>query len=135
MTFKKEIKLLTKAYKKKLDALHKENIKNNFITMDYFVTNLQLVRDKLALTNKNTKPELVRLATMTAAIEAYNSYANCITNYFEVQGEEVIQKVDGSEDEAIKAYVAERKLLLAEFCKILNENLLMWEADTDDTIQ
>lgn len=135
MTFKKEIKLLTKAYKKKLDALHKENIKNNFITMDYFVTNLQLVRDKLALTNKNTKTELVRLATMTAAIEAYNNYANCIKNYFDVQGEEVIQKVDGSEDDAIKAYVAERKLLLTEFCKILNENLLMWEADTDDTIQ
>ena len=106
MTFKKEIKLLTKVYKKKLDALHKENIKNNFITMDYFVANLQLVRDKLALTNKNTKTELVRLATMTAAIEAYNNYANCIKNYFEVQGEEVIQKVDGSEDDAIKAYVA-----------------------------
>ena len=134
MTFKKEIKLLTKAYKKRLDALHQENIKNNFITMDYFVTNLQLVRDRLALTNKNTKPELLRLATMTAAIETYNKYTDCITNYFEVQGEEVVQKIDGSEDDAIKAYVAERKLLWAEFCKILNENILIWEADTDATI-
>ena len=125
MTFKKEIKLLTKAYKKRLDALHQENIKNNFITMDYFVTNLQLVRDRLALTNKNTKPELLRLATMTAAIETYNKYTDCITNYFEVQGEEVVQKIDGSEDDAIKAYVAERKLLWAEFCKILNENILI----------
>lgn len=135
MTFKKEIKLLTKAYKKKLDALHQENIKNNFITMDYFVTNLQLVRDKLALTNKNTKTELVRLATMTAAIEAYKKYTDCIYNYFDVKDEEVVQKVDGSEDDAIAAYVAERRLLWTEFCKILNENILIWEADTDATIQ
>ena len=135
MAFEKELKLITKAYKKRLDALHKLNLENNFITMDYFVTNLQLVRDRLALTNKNTKPEILRLATMSAAIDAYKKYTDCIYNYFDVKDEEVIQKVDGTEDDAIAAYVAERRLLWTEFCKILNENILIWEADTDATVQ
>ena len=75
--YKKELSKLIKNYKSKLVHLGKESIDNKSISLAYFITYLQYMRDRYILSEPDTPENEIKIATLAVIIDAYHGYLSC----------------------------------------------------------
>lgn len=124
--FKTEFKALYKAYNKKLKLHHKNNFNQFFNNMDYFVTYLKFIRDYYILTEPlvlESGEENLKIAALATAISEYNSYKNCINNYYTSTG---IRKIDGTAEEVQQQYNTEKAFHWNNFWTLVMTNMEGW---------
>lgn len=91
--FKKQYKKLYKSYKKRLNFLNKTLITSEPPAVEYLVTYLSLLRDRIVLLSPADKPlddKDVNLASLVTALNEYNDYVTCVQKYYNVSSNGVL---------------------------------------------
>lgn len=130
--FNKEYKELYNSYNKKLLAEHKLSFSTLDNNMKYFITYLKYLRDYYLLTDSAAQSEdtvNVKTATLVAAVNEYEKYANCINNYYKLNGNIAEKISDESEEEVAKKYNLEKKFHWTNFWQLVMTNMEGWSID------
>lgn len=107
----KEYKKLHKNYRKKLEKLHKNSLDAFQPPLEYFVTYLQLLRDKLFMEIPYTT-ELgendLELVSLITALQEFENYNTCIYKFYDIKDSKVVHKAEYSAEEALAAFQKEQ---------------------------
>lgn len=135
MQIRKDIGKLIKAYREEALTAADISLASNDANLDFFVISLRLLRDKMALLN-DAKDKLAAksLLTLTAAISAYDKYAACVENHFELTEAGLSPKGGKSKDDAMMAFNDERNKYFGAFCDLMKKNMLFWRVYENDNV-
>ena len=128
--FKNKYKKLYKSYKLRLKKLYLESIGFNKTPLDYFVANLEFLRDQHLLMSpltENIGTGNVRLASLVAALTEYQQYKTCITNYYIVNGKSITRRPEFSEEAARIEFQKERQQHWDAFWNLVKFGIEDWE--------
>lgn len=131
LKFKKTYRQLYKAYKKRLNKLHKTSSLSLEDQLDYLVTYLKLIRDYFILTEsiiKEDGTENFKIATLATAIAEYEQYKSWSKNIEDVVNSKAINK---DNEAIIKKYSIEKQIHFEYFWDLLKQNILTWGIKND----
>lgn len=132
--FKKEYKKLYQNYNKRLKRLHKHLYAWEQPPVQYFVTYLQFLRDRLLLESPLTEKlgeGNIELASIVTALSEFEKYQTCVENYYIVKGNVVIRRPEFSEAEASEKYQSEKAYHWEAFWNIVKLGIEGWGADAE----
>jgi hypothetical protein len=132
--FKKTYKSLYKAYKKRLKKLHKQTFDQQLPPIDYLVTYLQFLRDKMFLETKYTKElgeDHIELISLITALDEFNNYNNCIYKYYDIKNGVAIRKAEFTETTAQENFQKEKTYHWEAFWNLVKLCIDGWCANAE----
>ena len=134
LKFKKDYKKLYKTYKKRLADINAHSVNNLLPPTQYFVTYLQLLRDRLLLESPLTASlgtDNIELASIVTALSEFENYQKCIHNYYIVTGNVAVRRSEFTEEEAAIKYQEERSQHWEAFWNLVKLCIEGWGVDAE----
>ena len=130
--FKKEYKKLYKNYYKSLSKIHRKSLAHYSLPLEYFVTYLKFLRDKLLLETSYKKElgeENLELVSLITALQAFENYNTCIYKFYDVQADQVVHKAEYTAETAQTAFQEERLYHWETFWNLVKLCIEGWGVD------
>lgn len=132
MTVDKCYNLIYSKYNKKLLAEHKANFSVLDNGLSYFTTYLKMLRDHYILMGSYIEDKAsteLKVASLAAAVNEFDSYQNCVSKYYRLNGNTVEHMIEGTEEDVAKKYDSERKFHWINFWQLVMANIESWAAN------